>query len=906
MDSNASLKNAVKQTVPAQTLSVYYHTHWDREWYEPFASYQLRLARVLDKILERLESGALPSFMLDGQTSLLHDYLAFRPSHRERIQKLVTQKKLAIGPWFVMPDEFLVCGESLLRNLQKGIADAKSFGETDWCGYLPDTFGHCADMPTLLQAVGIDAAVLWRGLIPDSNAHCWHAPSGEKVALYHLTEGYFQNLFHDRELSEEDRKKTLKNWFDSASKASALWGPLLPIGGDHLGALSGSVLAQLNNAALPLQSIQETLPVMFIRDQQKRCTLDQLPLLSGELRETGRIFLLPAVASARVYLKQANRRLTHRLLHTLEPLQVLNRLFFGSGNTVIPEITAMWDLLLLNHPHDSICGCSVDSVHRDNEQRFESVRAMQHALLPWMLRPWAGWRDSDSGWSLPGKQPDNQHDQNSWTVFYGGSSPYTGIAWVEGTPHADRLAQVARPPREVLKDEYLTDEWQVPLSHRKESRSSGWVWVENIQPLSVTRIDVASSQTIPEKSRVWTLIQDHASEKTVFETASLVPKYCLENEYLQVAVDEHGEVTVFDKRTHRAYPIALSFIDREEQGDSYNSVCPQETLEKAVCQGVHITKHGPAVGEITVLSQFQNRALIFSTQIQLHAASSMLHCQTQLLNQSPNRKIQVCFETGAPIEKVLLDSHLSVISREVDPAYNANQLAPVEKGLEYPSNAGPLQRFVLANGQAIFTEGLSEYEISGSSLQITLLRAFSHLSKGILPTRGAPAGPPLETPEAQCINRPLVLRYAWTPVDKESTSEKTGADGYLRAWHLADQFLGNIQLLETVDLSDSFSKGLIQWDNPAIISTALTLVSQTQIVLRLLNISPDSQTQVLGLNPRLIDGLDSIYLVDGLHQPIGQEPLSVRGVEISVTLEPWQWLGVLFQLKPDFDKINVH
>lgn len=39
-----------------------------------------------------------------------------------------------------------------------------------------------------------------------------------------------------------------------------------------------------------------------------------------------------------------------------------------------------WRLLLENHPHDSICGCSSEEVHRDVDMRFEKLRQVTNQI----------------------------------------------------------------------------------------------------------------------------------------------------------------------------------------------------------------------------------------------------------------------------------------------------------------------------------------------------------------------------------------------------------------------------------------------------------------------------------------------------------------------------------------------
>ncbi|MDG0810244.1 glycoside hydrolase family 38 N-terminal domain-containing protein [Cohnella rhizosphaerae] len=96
------------------------HTHWDREWYLPFETFRFRLVGLIDRLLDTMERQPGYRFHLDGQTIVLEDYLELRPERRDALKRLVSEGRLSIGPWYVLMDEFLVSGESILRNLEEG------------------------------------------------------------------------------------------------------------------------------------------------------------------------------------------------------------------------------------------------------------------------------------------------------------------------------------------------------------------------------------------------------------------------------------------------------------------------------------------------------------------------------------------------------------------------------------------------------------------------------------------------------------------------------------------------------------------------------------------------------------------------------------------------------------------
>ncbi len=103
------------------------HTHWDREWYSPFQTFRLRLVRLFDALLPMLEHDlSYGRFLLDGQTAVLDDYLEIRPAAQAVLTRLAAAGRLSIGPWMVLMDEFMVSGETMVRDLQFGIAAARS------------------------------------------------------------------------------------------------------------------------------------------------------------------------------------------------------------------------------------------------------------------------------------------------------------------------------------------------------------------------------------------------------------------------------------------------------------------------------------------------------------------------------------------------------------------------------------------------------------------------------------------------------------------------------------------------------------------------------------------------------------------------------------------------------------
>src|SRR5437763_1559246 len=167
------------------------HTHWDREWYLPQAAFQARLVPMLDDLLARLSSDpGYHSFLLDGQTVLVEDYLRVRPTQEPLLRSLVKAGRLQVGPWYVLADELIPSGESLVRNLLLGAADAERLGGRLDVLYSPDAFGHPAVWPALAREFGIRYGVPWGGLGgepgQERDLYRWRGPDGRDALVWHL------------------------------------------------------------------------------------------------------------------------------------------------------------------------------------------------------------------------------------------------------------------------------------------------------------------------------------------------------------------------------------------------------------------------------------------------------------------------------------------------------------------------------------------------------------------------------------------------------------------------------------------------------------------------------------------------------------------------------------------------
>lgn len=348
-----------------KTVIAYLHTHWDREWYREYEVFRLRLVRVFDNVLELLENNKIPSFYFDGQVCALLDYLEIRPEKEALIRQLISEKKLFIGPFYTLVDEFLTDRTVFEKNLEIGLKISKDFGCTDFIGYLADTFGHSKNIPPILKEYGMDKCVVWRG--------CGDFPSEftfNGVNTINLVRGYFMDIF-SAPMTIEQKAEWLKGNLDKIAEKSGEY-LLLPIGADHLGVEKDiSEQIQMVNKLLVDYEIKLSTPFEYfelVKDNFKQFEWND------ELRDNSKTFILQGSYSARMKVKQYNIKCTYML----EQADKLQKKYGSKYNSVIEYA---YKLLLKNQAHDGICGCSTDLVHRENITRYEKILQIANTII---------------------------------------------------------------------------------------------------------------------------------------------------------------------------------------------------------------------------------------------------------------------------------------------------------------------------------------------------------------------------------------------------------------------------------------------------------------------------------------------------------------------------------------------
>ncbi len=780
-----------------RTVAIVPHTHWDREWYAPFQTFRLRLVDLLDRFLPDLEHDlGYARFLLDGQMAVVDDYLEVRPEAETTLRRLSVGGRLAMGPWYVLMDEFLVSGETIVRDLQMGLERAAGFGGASPVGYLPDMFGHVAQMPQILRQAGIDHAVVWRGVpsAVDRSAFWWSAPDGSAVRAEYLVKGYGNGA-----AIPDDAKALLRRIATHEAEVASFLldaedggGLLFMNGTDHQVPQPwlGRVVAEAN----ALQDDYE-LEVTSLAEYLSSAPTRGLPAWEGELRSGARANLLMGVASNRVDVKQAAARTERALEQMAEPLCAL---FAPPGHWPDRLLDLAWREVIRNAAHDSICACSADEVGAAVLHRFAEASQIADGLATRALdalatsmaepglvivNPSARPRGGVVELALPGQgavanaqvleeRPPVLADLTMTGRELGGllgqirSQQFDDTTYINAVDveENDGTLDVVLHADARLRTELVVEEVKRDLYARVGARPDLAVRVRIEQP--PTRRVLVRVSDVPGYG--WTTWRsDGTSEPRAEQPVRVEGETVMTNGLVTIEVDpDWGTFAVdglggFDR-----------LVDDGDHGDTYNYSPPDDDIrvDRPRAVAVDVLERGPVRARLRVRRTFVwperiddehrarvgERRVVVTTALELQAGERLVRVATAFDNPCRDHRLRAWFPLPRPATTSRAECAFAVVERGLEAEGGATERALAT----YPS-----RRFVSAGGLTVVHEGLLEYELvdacdaGARALALTLLRATGMLSRVEMAYRPLPAGPPVALEGPQLLGR-VEARYA--------------------------------------------------------------------------------------------------------------------------------------------------
>lgn len=838
------------------------HSHWDREWYFTTSRSKVYLMKDLKDVLDTLESNPdFKYFMVDAQGSLLDDYIKWMPQDKDRITKLVKEKKLVIGPWYTQTDQLVISGESIVRNMYYGMKRCETFGGYMNVGYVPDSFGQSGNMPQIYKEFGIDDTLFWRGVSDDMVNHTdynWRGDDGSVVFTTQIPFGYYigGNIPEDPKQSEEFWQKEC---FEKAGGRSATKHIYFPNGFDQAPIRTNlPEIIKERNEKDPENEYVISCIEDYIKDVKSENP--ELEEVSGELVIAKHMRIHKSIFSSRSDLKVMNTQIQNYVTNVMEPLLTLS---YNLGNDYPHEaVGEIWKLLFENAAHDSIGSCISDTANEDVYVRYKQARdiAVNLVELHSRLIATSVKNDAEMTFTLINTLPQKRND----TVVV--------KTYIPGGDFAILDEKGNKVDYTVIESRDLTD---YVLSQTIKLDPSRKFYV----PSKVLEATIAiKTSDVPAFGYVqYTLDTKGNSAK------NLEKKNTLENEFYAINVEEDGSLTITDKENNVTYKNQGVLVENGDDGDSFNYSPPRKDLEvfsnKSECSvevsGSDIYDQAVIKFNMVVPKDLEERAegkvsvnLPITMTVALRKDSKVIDFNVHVDNKGLSHRLCVLFDSQIVSSFNYADEQFGSIKRpnyyeKEMKLYMASAENKTEKKAgvqelanwandqstwqEPPISIEPTQSYAsLTDGKqgiAVIPQGVREYEVlDDHMIRLTLFRTYGFMGKENLIYRpGRASGERIiETPAAQLLKE-MDFAFGFTTyasdineanVDTLAKAYNTNIEVYTYAEFLNGRLIFSQREIEGTKES---RYSLFETENKLVVSAMKKVEDNDGYIIRLFN-----------------------------------------------------------------------
>lgn len=689
------------------------HTHWDREWYFTTADAFVLSENSFTEMLDELERNPKAKFCLDGQTSILDDYVQIRPERVEQIKKFVAEKRLEIGPWYTQTDAFFVNEESIIRNLMVGIRDTKKYGEHMKIGYLPDTFGFNAQLPTIFQNCGIDNIIFYRGINYDKHVKypyfMWKALNDKKIYAVNLLDGY--GSAQKLNVSEEYINGRLIPKTEYMAKAAGKYDVLLTAGEDQQ-----DIIKDLSDR---LASVSEKTGHEYIQSTYEEFmdyirTLDDLEIYQGEFREPCIARVHKTIGSVRYDIKRMNFIIEQKLLNRVEPLMAIAK---ANGINISEKMLHVaWKKIMEGQAHDGMGGCVSDSVTVDILHRIKEAMEMADSIENIITKRLAEQM----------RLKDNQI-----IVFNTSPKAYKGYKIIEFMCPSKNI-EIKGHENAVLVDEvYYAGKDNVMIY---DGMGRTYINEDPYYKLKLlVDIEIPSmGYKVVEFSEVGTPLSE---VETVQETT-------ISNEFYTInSIGNNLELTTSFGKTFTNF---LEFEDCGNDGDTYDFSPLRGDVAEVLSLNAKDVKTSKLFEEMTLEGSFEmpltledrvkdngeTGALDIELKLRLVKGSKLIECECKVNNQIYSHRLRVKVNAEIATKETIASLPFGFIRR---PVLNGEPTGWEEKFVEMPIDIEPYDASVSVDSAkytvSAFGKGIKEYQHIGDSMYLTLFASTGDLGK---------------------------------------------------------------------------------------------------------------------------------------------------------------------------------
>jgi len=702
------------------------HTHWDREWYLNSKYTNEWLIDFFEGLFAMLEKEPDYQFVLDGQTMLLEDYYTevrkkgLSVSKRKaKLRKYVSEGRIFIGPLYNQPDYQLVSEESIVKNLILGNKISKEYGKKMNVGWLLDNFGQISQTTQILRNADLRGLYVWRGVEMDpQNVHSeflWESPDGTKLPSIYLLDSYRNGmrLAEHEDIFDARIKDTYKRLLPFATTDN-----MLLLNGYDQEIQPDDVLKMIKNGRKDTNNYKliQSNPIEYL--DNILAENPDMQTLSGPLYSGRFISVFPGTLSARMYLKQQNYESERLIEKRVEPLAVMNFLTGGEYNN--NHIDAAYKKLLMNQPHDSICGCSIDDVHKDMEYRTDLVDALLNDEL------------NDVSASLLSKIDTTNTYKNKGLVVFNTAS-YKRDIIIEN----DEVILVKNVPafgyKVVTKNEETND--KMILNKELLTIENSKILVSVNSNGSINIFD--KKQKVLYENQGILLDKADAGDEYNYSPPNKDELYTTENVIAKISFEVETDKLVIIKVKYD-FEIPVGIINNRTERAKDKIIMP------------------------------------VTSYIKIRSASAVVEFETDILNTAKNHIVSVLFKTNIKAKTSEAGAQFDVVTRNIsyedfDESEIPDHVKEVIIGAREPkpNRIFPHREFVDISddkkGLAVFDKGLPEFTINEKNnvIELTLFRGIEWVADEIN-SRLGDAGPKIYTPDAQCL-RQMKFKYAVYP-----------------------------------------------------------------------------------------------------------------------------------------------
>lgn len=831
-------------------INIIPHTHWDKEWYFTSSRSLIYSLKDFDEIIEELETNSdFKCFHLDGQLSIIEEYLELHPNKLNQIINLVQKGKLIIGPWYTQPDTLVISGENLLKNLELGIDYAKKFGKYQSIGYLPDSFGMSSQMPQIYKNFNLSFAFFRRGIakhLVNNREFLWKSPDGSKIFTHNLHH-YGNMAYPPNETSEIcEYFKNMVTLLQTSSNSNTV----LLFNGEDQKPIRKNLpkLIEIGNKNTPFK-IQMLDLETALKDLEKEYNNKNLllPVYEGEFTFGQFSRTHKSIYSTRVDLKQLNNKLENYLSNIVEPMSVLAT-HFGLPNEQV-LLDKIWKLMLLNSAHDSIGACNSDKTNEEIKYRYLKSNSLAKELVEYQMRE-LGIRVK-------------QKNITQFQVY--NLLPYVRSGEIEIDLISPFKEFEIKYAEDIDVDFELLDIENVTETYLKKSlkelgvnndENSKWQYeVKNLYKCKVKLI----AENIPAMGYQTLYLQksDYLLESNIFEE-----KNNIENKRYKIEFD-NNQLRLIDKENKKTFSNILTIIDDGDEGDSYdysepksnsiveakfNKITVKETAlsQKMILEGYLLLPKD--LSDRVTQNDCIQQPVTLSLKLNKVVTEDGIFVQVKTINKVDEHRLRILINTEEKNDFSYADIQFGTIKR---PTYLPEvEVWKKEKWDEKPRTIEPLQSFV-ANGFKsgniqIVTECVREYQFVGegySSIAMTLYRSVPYLGKSDLQDRpGRESGTKVRTEGTRHINEEIVSDYVvriLTKSDDEHSCSKFAKEiltpfiGYQSAPYKnnTDEFVISVNENRNLELNYS----LLEFNSPLVVSIIKNARNSKNILLRVFN-----------------------------------------------------------------------